>query len=82
MDESEPRLRRRGMFVHVETPELDQIEHESAEGISIRRVPTRKPTHAVRMISESKSESHERARRDPLRSESATGSHRQARMSR
>ena len=33
---AEPRVRRRGMFVHVETPELDHVEVESAEGVSIR----------------------------------------------
>ena len=27
----EPRVRRRGMFFHVETPELDQVEHEAAK---------------------------------------------------
>ena len=54
MDEGEPRLRRRGMFFHVETPELDQVEHESAEGISIRQVPSRKLTHAIRATSRSR----------------------------
>ena len=36
MDVCEPHVRRRGMFFHVETPELDAIETESAEGIPAR----------------------------------------------
>src|SRR5688572_16745021 len=50
MDEGEPRMRRRGTFIHVETPELDQVEHESAEGISVR-MPARKASHADRTTS-------------------------------
>ena len=59
---AEPRVRRRGMFFHVETPELDHVEHEAPEGVSIRlrvarpkverrqivAVSSRKATHAVR----------------------------------
>jgi hypothetical protein len=84
-----PRVRRRGMFLHVETPELDQVEHESAEGVSIRlrasrpkveqrrqivSVSSRKATHAVRSSSMSSS--------SEFRLATGTGSHRQARMSR
>jgi hypothetical protein len=36
MDGCQPRVRRRGMFIHVETPELDATETESAEGIPAR----------------------------------------------
>jgi len=89
MDVAEPRVRRRGFFVHVETPELDQTEQESAEGVSVRlrvdrpraerhaitSVSSRKPTHAVRT---STLESQE----PELRLATATGSHRQVRMSR
>jgi hypothetical protein len=85
----EPRVRHRGMFFHVETPELDQVEHEAPEGVSIRlrvsrpsierrqiiAVSSRKPTHAVRTSSLDDSSSD-------FRSANATGSHRQARMSR
>jgi hypothetical protein len=85
---AEPRVRRRGMFFHVETPELDHVEHEAAEGVSIRlRVPrprverrqivsvsSRKATHAVRTTSLSSS--------SEFRLANGTDSHRQARMSR
>ena len=85
---AEPRVRRRGMFFHVETPELDQVEHEAAEGVSIRlrvarpkverrqivSVSSRKATHAVRSTFMSSS--------SEFRLENATDSHRQVRMSR
>ncbi len=88
----EPRVRRRGMFFHVETPELDQVEHESADGVSIRlrvgrpkverrqivAVSSRKATHAVRSSSRDSSLSAS----SEFRLASETGSHRQARMSR
>ena len=85
---AEPRVRRRGMFLHVETPEPDQVEHESAEGVSIRlragrpkveqrrqilSVSSRKATHAVRSSSLTSSD---------FRLATGTGSHRQVRMSR
>jgi hypothetical protein len=88
MDVAMPRVRRRGFFFHVETPELDQVEQESSEGISIRlRVSrpksaaraigsSRHPTHAVRTSALRSSDS------DDFRLATATGSHRQARMSR
>jgi hypothetical protein len=83
---AEPRVRRRGMFVHVETPELD--EHEAPEGVSTRlgvtrprierrhfvSVSSRKATHAVRTSSLGDS--------TDFRLESGTDSHRRARMSR
>jgi len=89
MDAYEPRVRRRGSFVHVETPELDYVEQESAEGTGVRlrvsrprthrhaltSVSSRKPTHAVRTVS---LDSHH----DELRLATGTDSHRQARMSR
>jgi hypothetical protein len=89
MDIAGPRVRRRGFFVHVETPELDQVEQESPEGVaarlrvarprterhSIASIASRKPTHAVRTT-------NLESRQADIRLESATGSHRQARMSR
>ena len=87
MDEGEPRLRRRGMFFNIETPELDDIEHDSAEGISMRQAPTRKPTQAARATSLSQSvravpTPRRRVARRSIRSASGTGSRQQARMSR
>ena len=85
---SEPRARRRGMFFHPETPELDHVEHEAPEGVSIRlrasrpkverrqsaAVSSRKASHAVRSSSLSSP--------SEFRLANATGSHQQARMSR
>ena len=87
MTEDEPRLRRRGMFHHVETPELDDTEHDSAEGISIRQVPRRRPARAASTTSLSTSENvtavgKPRVSRRPIRSASATDSRQQAQMSR
>ena len=80
---AEPRVRHRGFFFHVETPELDNVEHDAAEGISIRLGSTRKPTHAIRTTSLSQSrETSQKDRSDVIRSGNGTGSHRQARMSR
>ena len=36
MDVTEPRVRRRGYFFHVEPHSLDNVEHEAAEGITLR----------------------------------------------
>ena len=85
MDIAERRVRRRGSFVHVETPELDQVEQESTEGVSTRLrvarprleravVSSRKPTHAIRTTSIDSS--------SDLKLTSEIGLHRQARMSR
>ena len=82
---AEPRVRRRGMFVHVETPELDTVEQEATEGVSRLRASrprperaivgsSRKPTHAVRTTSLSSS--------SEARLANGTGSHQQVRMSR
>ena len=84
MDIAERRVRRRGSFIHVETPELDQVEQESTEGVTTRlrvarprveraMVSSRKPTHAVR---NSLTSSHD------VKLTSEIGLHRQARMSR
>ncbi len=95
MDEGEPRTRRRGTFIHVETPELDQIEHESAEGISVR-MPARKSSHADRTTSlgRAQPDSHPAPSQQPVRvrghaaaartfrSVSGIDSRQQARMSR
>lgn len=97
MDEGGPRVRRRGFFFHVETPELDHAEQESAEGVRVRLraarpraersigSSARKPTHAIR-TSALRSSNPESVDQDSpsvaLRFASGTGNHRQARMSR
>jgi hypothetical protein len=84
MDIAEPRVRRRGFFFHVETPEADHVEHEAAEGIPIRLNSTRKPTHAIRTtsLSHGREDSPKGRSAGAIRSAIGTGSHRQARMSR
>jgi hypothetical protein len=85
MDASGPRARHRGMFIHVETPELDQLDQESAEGVSVRIGGSRKPTHAVRTTSSQVSEASEKTDRvssTSLRLANGTGSHRPARTTR
>ena len=85
---AEPRVRRRGMFFHAETPELDHVEQEAPEGVSVRvrvarstaerpqivAASSRRAAHALRPSSLSTS--------SDFRLASGTGSHRQARMSR
>ena len=46
--------RRRGMFFHVETSELDDTESESAEGMPVR-IARRRPVQTVRPVSRSRS---------------------------
>ena len=50
MNACEPQVRRRGMFFHVETPELDNVEVESAEGMPAR-IARRKSPPETRMTS-------------------------------
>jgi hypothetical protein len=84
----EPRVRRRGMFFHVETPELDQVEHEAAEGVSIRLRVSRPRSERRQIVSVSQHTATHAVRSSSVRDTSefrlatATGSHRQARMSR
>jgi hypothetical protein len=93
MDQPEPRARHRGYFFHVEPHSLDTIdnvEHETAEGVPIRSGAGRKPTQAVRtpsVRSDSSAEAIDQKSDAPtapetIRSANATGSRRQARMSR
>jgi hypothetical protein len=84
MDVAEPRVRRRGLFFHAETPDPDHVEYEAAEGIAIRPGSTRKPTHAIRTtsLSPSREVNHKGRSVGPIRSANGTDSHRQARMSR
>jgi hypothetical protein len=81
---SEPRVRQRGFFFHVEPRSVDQVEYEAAEGVSIRLGSTRKPTHAIRTTSLSQPREQTQKGRSGagFRSASGTGTHRQARMSR
>jgi len=83
MDVPDPRVRRRGYFVHIEPQSPDQDEHEAPEGPTIRLGSTRKPTHAIGVSSISSSkDSAEKPRGQHARSASATGSRRPLRTPR
>ena len=87
MDEGEPRVRRRGMFINVETPDLDAAEQESPEAIASRRVLHRRPAQQVRptSLSTTKNTAATEPRSAPgrsARSETGTGSHQPLQMSR
>ena len=89
MDDGEPRVRRRGMFFHVETPELDDVETESAEGMPAR-VTRRRPVKAARTLSAAADQPalratpslHRTRMSRPFRFANATGSRRLSQMSR
>ena len=81
MDAGEPRVRRRGMFSHPEIPEIDEIETESAEGITAR-IARRKST---RIVGASRGDGPTRRGDDlnrPIRFATATGSRRLSAMPR
>jgi hypothetical protein len=87
MDANEPRLRHRGFFHHSETGEPDTGEHENPEGFVVR--VTRAAGHGT--LSGSRFSGGRQSRSEPpatviengrLRSESATGSHQRAHLTR
>jgi hypothetical protein len=81
MDAGEPHARRRGMFVQAETPELDAMETESAEGMPVR-IARRKRTLAARPGSAlppdaiPNASKHQHQIRRPFRFANETGSRR------
>ena len=93
MDVTEPRVRRRGFFLHSETTgEPDTAEHENPEGFVVRvRITTshasRQPTpRAISSARLSGGRSHTQASLDEgmpaIRSGSVTGSRQRAHLSR
>ena len=89
MDDDGPRARRRGMFFHVETPELDDVETESAEGMPAR-ITRRRPAKAARVLSAAPDQPelsgipslHKTRMNRSFRFATATGSRRLSQMSR
>ena len=76
MDAGEPRVRRRGFFLHsADTGEPDMGDHENAEGINVR-VRTSRSETPRQFSSTRRSASHttERETRPEIRSGSVTGS--------
>jgi hypothetical protein len=83
MDVAEPRVRRRGFFFHVETPDLDAPEEDTAEGISVRLRVARPRVERSSLAAGRKAvTSAIRSTSSATRSENGTGSHQRARMSR
>ena len=84
MDEFEPRVRRRGFFLHSPDGEPDTGEHENAEGVSVRvRVRRRAvPRQVARSSGRSHSESRVESSRPEIRSGSVTGSRQRAHLPR
>jgi hypothetical protein len=91
MDASEPRVRRRGFFLHSETGETsDTVEHENPEGFTVR-FRTRKTSRRVVSMAARGSGSRQAGRsHSPLsdealpqiRSGSVTGSRQRAHLPR
>jgi len=82
MDAHEPRVRRRGFFLHSpETGEPDQGEHESAEGFSVRLRTARSTSPAPRLVSSARHlqvDTLADEGRPAIRSGSVTGSRQRA----
>jgi hypothetical protein len=84
MDEVEPRVRRRGFFLHSPDGEPDTGEHENPEGFAVR-VRVRRRT-VTRQVASSSGRSHSEAQiettRPEIRSGSVTGSRQRAHLPR
>ena len=88
MDASEPRVRRRGFFLHSETAgEPDTGEHETPEGLSVRArtarpgVPRQVPSAAL-AGGRSRTSARTEDSRPAIRSGSVTGSRQRAHLPR
>ena len=84
MDVSEPRVRRRGFFLHsVDTGEVEIGENEDAEGLTVRTKSVRSQTR--RQFSSSRrttSQTHTNEGLPAIRSGSVTGSRQRAHLPR
>jgi hypothetical protein len=83
MDACEPRVRRRGFFLHSPDGEPDAIEHENPEGVVIR-VRVRRSSVPRRAATGGRSHSDTRTEdtRPQIRSGSVTGSRQRAHLPR
>ena len=84
MDECEPRVRRRGFFLHSSDGEADSGEYENPEGFAVRVRIRRTTVH--RQVAASGGRSHSETRveetRPQIRSGSVTGSRQRAHLPR
>ncbi len=85
MDACEPRLRRRGFFLHSPDGEPDAVEHENPEGVVVR-VRIRHSTVPRRQVTGTGGRSRSESRTDDahpgFRSGSVTGSRQRAHLPR
>ncbi len=86
MDECEPRVRRRGFFLHSPDGEPDAGEHENPEGFAVRVRVRIGRTTASRHVAGSGGRSHSESRIEStvpqIRSGSVTGSRQRAHLPR
>jgi hypothetical protein len=84
MDAGEPRLRRRGFFLHSsDSGEPDTGEHENPEGFTVRvRVPAPSVPRQIAGSGRSRAESRIENTNPEIRSGSVTGSRQRAHLPR
>jgi hypothetical protein len=87
MDAAEPRVRRRGFFLHSDTGEPDTGEHENPEGVAVRvriaRQAVPRQVSGVRLSGgRSRSSARSEDSRPQIRSGSVTGSRQRAHLPR
>jgi hypothetical protein len=84
MDDCEPRVRRRGFFLHSADGEPDTGEYDNAEGVVVRvRIPrSRVPRQVASSGGRSRTESQTEDTAPAVRSGSVTGSRQRAHLPR
>ena len=84
MDAREPRVRRRGFFLHSsDGSELETGDHENAEGLAVRVRTVRSPApRQFASTRQARSEARSEEARPQIRSGSVTGSRQRAHLPR
>ncbi len=87
MSVREPRVRRRGFFLHSDTGESDIAEHDDAEGFVVRtRTPRTSTRQSTRVVASGRSRSgltgEAEESRPAIRSGSVTGSRQRSHLPR
>jgi hypothetical protein len=79
----QPQQRRRGFFLHSDTGEPDNGEHENPEGVAVRSRTNRSDTpRQFSSVRRSRTDSHSDDSRPQIRSGSVTGSRQRAHLPR
>ena len=83
MDVHEPQKRRRGFFLHSDTGEPDNGEHEAAEGVATRTRTSRSETpRQMDSVRRTRPEAGSNEARPQIRSGNVTGSRQRAHLPR